>query len=122
MKDPSLWVYEHLDAIEEPYDVAKHECERVAKGFSTYDWWNANSYLNFVILGMLKKFRNEGMGFPSNMTSDEWSTALDVMIEGFETANVMTDGEFDLKLFDGLELTRMRGMNLFVKHYLMLWD
>ena len=122
MIDPSLWVHEHTGANDEPYDVAKHTAERVANGFSTYDWWNTNSYLNFVIIGMLKKFKSDGCGFPGHMTSDEWNTTLDVMIEGFEAAEEIVNGEYSLASFDGLELTRKRGMDLFVENYLTLWD
>ena len=130
MKDPSRWVYKKKRAKGKRYDKKAHEAQRVKHGFSTYDWWGFNSYLTFVILGGLKKFKAESMGYPGTIiTMGEWVEILDIMIEGFEAHE-----EFSaLETYEPSKITYEEwskpliekwntGSKLFIKYYGDLWD
>lgn len=125
MKDPSTWVYEVCDC-EEPYDVKGHEKDRAVRGFSTYDWWNAHSYMSYVILGMLNKFKTDANGHPMGMTQEEWHETLDTMIAGFEAAEAESPDDMPVsewkEWYEKREVIRKKGMLLFVEHYPTLWD
>lgn len=119
MKDPSIWVYtEHPD-----YDTELHEGERAKNGFSKYDWWNFNSYLDWVIIQGLEKFKT-GSGHPvygevQNM--EDWCAVLDKMIAGFEAHNRLMN-DYDPKTAEQDRVVWEEGSALFMKFYDSLWD
>lgn len=124
MKDPTLWVNDS-----KRHSKKRHEKERLENGFSTYDWWNFNSYLSWVIIGGLKKFLKDGNGYPGGTTKEEWDKDLQTMIEGFEANealqgfegygfNNVTYEEWSKPLEDKWE----RGIKLFLENYGTLWD
>lgn len=113
MTDPTSFV-----KAEEMY---KHRSHRAVNGFSTYDWWNFDGYLAFVIAGGLKKFRNEGSGYPADLTIEQWNTLLDIMIEGFEG----WQNKFVVDTFEEeKELARELGvaLDIFKAYFTSLWD
>lgn len=121
MDDPSIWVYEKASLSEKPYDVHEHEQERATQGFSTYDWWNFNSYLTFVIVGGLRKFLVDGNGYPAAFGSiEEWNVILEKMIAGFEMSEEIHNS-FEVATPDQSAVVD-EGMELFAKHYADLWD
>lgn len=126
MKDPSLWVSDRK--FGKSYSVKKHKRQRVKRGFSDYDWWGFDSYLTFVILGGLKKFKKDANGYPADLTQEEWNDILDKMIAGFEASEAIKNLPFvsSTEQFEeaqsALIVVRDEGMALFVKHYGQLWD
>jgi len=132
MKDPSRWVYKGKNVKDEKYDTEKHERQRAKRGFSTYDWWGFDSYLTFVIIGGLKKFKKDGMGYPGSLLSmDGWLEILDDMIDGFEALEELKSMR-DFDTSDGVKsydewakplLERWeKGSKLFIEYYPDLWD
>lgn len=113
MDDPSAFVGQ--DSIE------RHRRERADRGFSDYDWWNFNTYLSWVIIAALTKFKEEGSGYPSSVGSPEaWYAIIDEMIEGFE-AQI----ELDFPQSDDRAAKKIKADNalaLFAKYYSSLWD
>src|ERR1035437_1028853 len=129
MKDPSKWVGKKVGVWTGKnggprYSPKKHKKERAARGFSDYDWWGFDSYLTFVILGGLKKFRKDANGYPGDLTSEEWNDILDKMILGFETRQKMVNCKFGYEgeRYEAAVLIRDEGTALFVKWYDQLWD
>ena len=129
--DPTHWVYK-----DNTHDSAKHESERAKNGFSVYDWINFSDYLAWVIVQALKKFRDEGAGFPAilgndtNTGMDEWKSILNEMITGFEAHLAMeSSSHLDYASWDdyleGIKhqhALRDRALDLFKEYYGNLWD
>lgn len=66
-------------------EVERHRQERADHGFAAQDWWAFDTYVAWVTLGGLRKFRAEGHGFPAQFdTVDQWNAILDEMIVGFD--------------------------------------
>jgi hypothetical protein len=129
MEDPSSWVYEDDNDPKHDYSVEEHRRLRAERGFSTYDWWNFNSYLSWVIIQGLEKFKT-GAGHPvygGVATMEEWVAVLDEMIDGFKAieAIVEHDRPKDIPYDEweaGLRAKWERGMELFTTFYGSLWD
>ena len=130
MKDPSRWVYEqeHEPGTVGRLNVEKHETERIQNGFSDCDWFNFNSYLAWIIHGGLVKFRNEGSGFPANLTKETWHFMLDTMIDGFEAfaeLESMEDWDTHVPYDEWAAPIQARwesGKQLFIDNFENLWD
>ncbi len=121
MDDPSKWVYKTEG---ETYDTIRHEGERVENGFSTYDWWNFNSYLNWVIIQGLEKFKKDGAGHPvygGVETMEDWREVLDKMIAGFRAQERLTNMTNTATLKADTAVWE-EGSALFIKFYSSLWD
>lgn len=125
MEDPSKWVY----SPENNYSIAEHEDERMNNGFSTYDAWNGDNYLAWVIVGICKSLKN-AHGYPAALGDDgwdEWMSILDEMIEGFEVHNeemwVLGDtSENNLARLQEQSKKTDRSLELFRKYFTSLWD
>lgn len=107
MKDPITWAE----------NKKKHRRQRAKRGFSVYDWWNFDTYLSWVMINALEKFRDDGVGHPANLTENEWTTILNVMIDGFE-ALILLETEEDEELLRRGEIA----LDLFRIYYRDLWD
>lgn len=123
MEDPTKWVYD-----QDRHSVKKHESERLKNGFSTCDWYNFNTYLAWVIQSGLVKFRNEGSGYPAQLTEETWHFMLDTMIDGFEAfAELESMESWDIHTpFDEWAAPRRArwetGRQLFIDNFDTLWD
>lgn len=120
MVDPSKWVSEkRYDGT--TYDAERHKRERVEQGFSTYDWWNFNSYIAWVNIAALEKFK-DGAGFPADLKGmDEWRAELDVMIDGFKALVRIMD-DYDPRTTEHDKAVYDKGMALYAKRLFSLWD
>jgi hypothetical protein len=118
MKDPSIWVFK-----DERYNQVRHFEERMTNGFSVYDWWNFNSYLNWIIIQGLEKFKT-GSGHPvdeSIKNMDDWRAALDKMIAGFKAQERLMN-DWDKETYKADQEEWQEGVALFIKFYSSLWD
>lgn len=130
MNDPSAWVYNTQDFN---YDIAKHEDQRINRGFSDYDWYNANDYLAYVLVGMLKQFRECGSGYPAHLGyvvddpynlqygDNIWYSILTEMIEGFEAHKIMNEEVYGDK-YKEAEVKLNRALDLLKEYWTGLWD
>lgn len=114
----------------------RHYIQRALRGYSDQDAWSANDYLARVIPGMLRK-QKKGYGYPESVGSREnWEEILEDIAQGFEAAEYISngkssyfveeDGMYVLKLNDKAlkeaTIKMEKGLQLFAKHYLNLWD
>lgn len=96
------------------------ECffQRGTKGYCYKDVWSIDGYLCEIIPQMLKQLKQNQLGFPTDLTSEEWDGILDEIIEGFERGSKVHNYEAteeDMKVIN-------RGLELFAKYYFHLWD
>lgn len=118
-----------------PARCVKSFWQRGRRGFSDVDCWNLGSYLNSWMPQAIRRLKN-GHGYPGFLinsfdpTDEEskaayatWQTMLEEMAQGFEASNAL-----DEKLLPsdpGWEVAQQKvekGMALFAKHHMALWD
>lgn len=58
----------------------KMRCQRFKKGYADVDTWNLDGFIEETFRKMLIQFREESMGYPMNLTEQEWNKILDRMI------------------------------------------
>ena len=104
--------------------------QRGRRGWSDRDVWSMDAHLSRVIIGMVEYLREHGQCYPGTMTNEQWrgdDGILAKIMEGFEAHLAL----FDLAFLDdenadvarrNLETKFTDGMELFMKHYDLLWD
>lgn len=120
MDDPTSWEMT-------PAESKKVRKQRADRGFAEQDWWNFNSYLTWVIIQGLEKFKT-GAGYPMEAgTMEGWVIILDEMIDGFNAKQAYHDGDVppDVHVDEWAKPLIARwekGSTLFIKFYGDLWD
>lgn len=121
LKDPTNFVKKSLRK--------KHRKQRAKRGWSEWDFWNFHDYHSWVMISALERFKT-GFGYPADLTQDEWIAILCEMQEGFRASlDLSTMDTYDRKIHktyaewqDPLIAKHKRGMKLFSKYYMSLWD
>lgn len=128
------------------YDI-KNFIHRGIHGWAYPDVWDIDDYLARIIPPMVRKIAKDGTGCPGelwdakcvNNECKPWSDILEEIAQGFEAAKEIKDLRFHFmfkKDKDGKEYTHEyqkekaeqlakkldRGLMLFSKYYLNLWD
>lgn len=127
MTEPTYWLAD--PSKEKKINVRRLRKERADRGWSEYDFWNFHSYHSWMMMSVLERFKT-GMGYPMGLTEEEWQGILDEMIDGFRASLDLTDMvTYDPKIHksykeweEPLRAKYERGMDLFRKYYLTLWD
>lgn len=116
--------------------------QRAFRGYDDRYWWGHHTAHARITIQALKKLRAERISSPSilfdiNTSSEEghakWDSILDAMIAGFQASLdiddvhfTTPDGEFDAdKTYaERAKLKKKidRGLRLYAKYYLNLWD
>jgi hypothetical protein len=122
----------------------KHFYQRAARGYSDEDVWDFDTYLSSMMPGALRQLK-KGYGCPSefyddknrNLECEKWHVALEEMALGFEAAAFIKncgyrkwvereDGfvsiETDTDALINAKKKMEKGLSLFAKYYLDLWD
>lgn len=60
---------------DDPEKLQRHFNERKEHGFSFADWWSFDTYIAGVIGKAVADFRDNGTGFPGNMTEESFKVA-----------------------------------------------
>ena len=103
------------------YDRTKWFIQRGRRGYADCDVWGLDNYLAGWMPGALRKLEDNKLGHPIGMTPKGWANRLRIMCEGFEAVVAM--GEIpDAKTYRRLERRMRKGMKMFGKHFLDLWD
>lgn len=123
----------------------KYFIQRGTRGWSDEDAWDADHYLGKIIAGMVRRIAKGGYGCPDGFYDDKrknnechkWKEVLEEIAQGFEAAEQMKDlsfshmrekkdGKYDssikMKKQRQLAVKYERGMELFSKYFLNLWD
>lgn len=58
----------------------KMKKQRAKKGFCDIDVWNIDMFIENTLLNILKQFKKEHIGYPFDITSEEWDNIIDRMI------------------------------------------
>lgn len=117
--------------------------QRGLRGYSDEDLWDFSSYLCEIIPPALRKLKS-GTGCPSDLWDKEaknnechkWAEMLEEMAQGFEAAEALnncdfmmmtkTDNGWERKIDEAkmklLTVKYDKGIGLFAKHFLDLWD
>lgn len=124
--------------------------QRGRRGWSNSDIWGFSDYLSKILKEGLLHLKDHHCGYPGNMTEGEWIDILNKMIDSFQLANEICNGDviyiatkvpsFDKEYLRAIELTKgedpvvrkvlnykeavefEEGMKLFVEHFFSLWD
>ena len=74
------WVYgtipQDKEGKKQRQRIARHRAERADRGFSTYDWWSADTFLTGLIANVLHELRVHGVTYPVGWTEESWNLNL----------------------------------------------
>lgn len=73
--------------------VERHNRERAQKGYSAFDWWSFDTFICGVIANACRDFRLKGIGYPGDMTEEEWA---DYLLSIETPLRVWAEEKFDL--------------------------
>ena len=122
----------------------KYFIQRGKRGYSDRDLWDFDSYLSEILPPALRKLSKQAYGCPGelwdkdavNTECHKWAEILEEMAQGFEVATAIKNMQFFESVKSGSGYTREinrekqklltekfeKGMGLFAKYYLDLWD
>ena len=118
--------------------------QRGKYGYAECDFWNFDAYLTDIIIAGIDYLKNNSHGCPNefydnkniNNECEKWMFLLDEILKGFKAGKeIINDSPTTWKKYDGYyrhsfneEKAKLlakkfeRGMELFSKHFLNLWD
>lgn len=105
----------------------KYALQRLFKGWSKDEAWNLGYAICKRFIKPLKHVRATGIGYPHNLTPEEWDAIRDKIIFSFETYLAedyvyKKDGSLDCEATRQRDKTMQEGFELFGKHFMDLWD
>ena len=117
--------------------------QRATRGWADCDAWDAHSYFNRIIPQVMRELKR-GTGCPSefydkkniNNECKKWTDTLEEIAQGFEAAQFLDSGKYvqfkkvkqhyelvtDYEALENAKKKMERGLELFAKYYLNLWD
>lgn len=102
---------------------AKYAYQRVTRGYDDLVVWNLNSFVSKVVADVTRGMRENGFGYPADLTEEKWGEILGKIEEGFRAATDLYEMNYDtLDEAEKLEETFREGMDLFSAHFHSLWD
>ena len=101
----------------------KYFYQRGRRGYSDRDLWDLSCYLSDMLSRALSDLKKNKHGYPPMLTEKKWDRILTDMQSGFlahlALMDIMTDSkEHTAKLVATMD----KGLKLFVKYYMDLWD
>jgi hypothetical protein len=99
--------------------------QRLTRGFADCDMWSLDQHLAQIILPHMKHFRAWNLhGYPADFdTAEAWYAAVDEMIWGLEWMLDDDAGMFGYRDTWQEDSERaQRGLELFGKYFMALWD
>jgi hypothetical protein len=115
------WDWPNKEYKDEPEKLERHRKERSEQGFSTFDWWSFDTYIAGVIGRAVLKFREDGMGYPGDMTEESWNAFC---TEIAEPLIAYSDQKFDVTREDEFKLYEdaKEAMHKFSDRLGYFWD
>jgi hypothetical protein len=115
--------YEGLHRIQELARNIKYAYQRARYGYDDRMVQDFKYYYSVIATKILTRFKDETMGYPYGMRKDDWLKALQQMIDGFDAAvRICEDIGNESPHRKKDEEIRRRGMRMFMKHYMSLWE
>lgn len=106
-----------------------HWTQRMKKGYSEEDGWDACSHIATVIIGSLTAMRDNIQGCPNELADihgsvdkgcEIWEITISKIIKAFEIEKGMLEYDF-VKLTKQQEREKNEGWKLFKRYYQALW-
>jgi hypothetical protein len=123
------WILPHV-FIREVARELKWAWQRVYRGWDDRVLWSIHDHLIDHLPIWLTWLRDNGAGFPADMTEQQWNEELSRMIAGFEAARKLDDLDWmDIQGKDEQAAEQQRlsevfnnGMKSFTEYFFSLWD
>jgi len=119
--------------------------QRGRRGYSDEDVWSFDHYLCEIIPPAIRQIKEKGAGCPSEFYDEmkkndechKWNEILEEIAQGFESAKIIinhdctvwkesNDGNFEMNTdkekMEQNSKKMKRGLELFTRHFLNLWD
>lgn len=115
----------------------KHKIQRFHKGYADIDVWNFDDWFLTTIPKMLDYLQENGIGYPYEMTFEEWHNIINTMSNHFKEAKKYDEKENEIfemnisqkekndlckKEFEESKQHLHEGLKLLEKHFFSLWD
>ena len=89
----------------------------LTRGWCDYECWNLDIHLASHISEKLKRFKDFTQGHPIEFNPEGWDNALSEIIEAFDLI------ASDINIYKKEDLEKVqKGLDLFAKHFMSLWD
>ena len=110
--------------IKYKYLNVKWFIQRGKRGYADCDVWDISSYLTSITLPMLKRFKEGGHGYPGMLTYEIWDKKLATMIEAWEEARLINDGENFYVPDEYMQHKKQFELKIrpFITYFFHLWD
>lgn len=113
--------------------------ERATRGWSDADAWSIDGYLNNLLPDLIRSLKG-GVGCPGDMYDKtkknnecwKWDEILESIAQGFEAAQELGELKYITRTPEAMRVDEKRrknliakyhkGMDLFRKYYMSLWD
>ena len=96
--------------------------QRGRTGVADVDWWNLNNHVAHVILRGVTKLIDEGTGYPSSMTPEEWRQIL-LKIQSAMVLTIDIDENCNYRCLTDEENKQIEeAFTLIGKYFWYLWD
>lgn len=118
------WVYEGFRESRRTVNkrVGRHRHQRAEQGYSWHDWINFDTFIAGVIANAARDFRLNGVGYPGNVTQDEWT---DILARIETPLRAWSEGKHDaVGSAERGTLYRecQEALRLFADHFGSFWD
>lgn len=119
-----------FDAHISPGRRNKYQTQRKTRGWDDSETWNLDLTITRFILPRLRRFEEITIGYPSEITPQEWHILLKKMIVAFEelenrwdfhTQGESTRNDKDHIQYSNKEKVIQEGLEIFAKYYCYLW-
>jgi len=116
------WTPKHF--IKDCFYNIKYWFQLNIRGYSDNEVYNLNYHITRYILPRLKALRNNFHGYPGDLSSEiEWALILDDMIIAFELILLENDNFMEYYKDHQSNNDKInKGLELFAKYFLSLWD
>ncbi len=105
-----------------PIKSLKWISQRINRGYSDKDWWDFDQYLAGIIASACKKFRQNGMGYPSELTNEEWNEILAKIEWGFLQYTTILDSTSTIEEEEKIIEEMKQSGELLIKWLPGMWD
>lgn len=93
--------------------------QRVVRGYDDRLFWDMSEYIDPMIIAHVKNYRENGHGYPADMTEKKWNKVLDTILIGFVPEPEIGAGK---KTWSKYLKSRQKALVLLAFYWDNLWD